>query len=115
MSLPRNEQERKEWIGDDWAEFSTDYLEPIYRLSLVDASKYANTHLCGDCRAQLIAVDEGDKYQIVCPKCGEVSEHTVITNHQAEDAHWGEIYGQAEITDAKPRRTEEEILKEIGF
>ena len=67
------------------------------------------------CRAQLIAIDEGDKYQIVCPECGEVSEHSVITNQQAEDADWNEIFGQMEINKAKPRRTEEEILKELGF
>ena len=115
MSLPCNEQERKEYIGDDWLTTSTDYLEPIYRTVLADASKFANTHRCGDCRAQLIAIDEGDKYQIVCPVCGEVSARSVITNQQAEDAHWNEIYGQAEINKAKPRRTEEDILKELGF
>lgn len=117
-SIPHypHESERMERIGDDWLIGGRDYLEPIYRLDLERAAKYANNHRCPECRAQLIAVDDGDKYQVVCPNGHEVSETTVITNQQAQLAEDAEVFGQMEINVASnPRRTEAEILKDLGF
>lgn len=116
---PKFNSERAEWIGDDWKDLQpVDYLEPIIFPELYEAEKYAKSHCCGECRQQLIVVaaDGAHAWQVVCPEGHESTRRTAITKQQAEQAEMAEHLGRIEIEAiSKPRRTEAEIMAELGY
>ncbi len=118
--IPQNpqEQERRELIGDDFFLTSRDYLEPICFADFSAADKFARGHRCAECLTQLTyKVDYiTDGYIVICPTCGEITKSSTITNHQAEVVESNIHAGRLEIAAANaPKRTEEQILKELGF
>ena len=116
--MSEQEFERQERIGDDWLLGSSNYLDPIAYADFALADKFARGHACAVCLAHLtVKVDYlADGYIVVCPQCGEITRSNTVTNHKAELAEDNTHMGKIEIAAANaPRRTEEEIMKDMGF
>jgi len=118
--IPQNpqESERMELIGDDWLLSSKDYLEPICYADESEAVKFARSHYCAVCLNQLDYKpdDLASGYVVFCRECGEITRSNTVTGHTAEVAQSNIIAGRMEIYAVNaPKRTEDEILKELGF
>lgn len=87
-------------------------LEPLIFNTEYEARKYAKRHACAFCLCDLQAMGR----EVECPDCGATHKHQFITRNQAKIATKERSIGTIEINAARrPRRSAEEIIKELGF
>jgi arylamine N-acetyltransferase len=117
-TMSEQEFERQERIGDDWITSARDYLEPIAYADEAMANKFSRTHCCAVCMAQLTYKRDylSDGYVVICEEHGEITKSNTVTNQQAQLALDSARMGSIEMNAAgKPKRSEAEILSELGF
>ncbi|MHC4413302.1 MAG: hypothetical protein ACYSW6_10115 [Planctomycetota bacterium] len=71
---------------------------------------------CGFCAGHLFKKFAPDrKYTAHCPEHGVMYEHTHISKHKAERVEQDTRVGGIELREPKKKRTEQEILSDLGF
>ena len=87
-------------------------LQPITFAHHHEAQKFTRYHVCALCLGELIV----DDLAVRCPEHGIAYEHTVTKRSKANQINSNVRVAKIDLEMfGKPRRTEEEILKELGF
>ncbi len=90
-------------------------LEPII-LDDGEANGFVRDRRCANCLGYLFLKPMLDrKWKVFCQKCGDIIEGGHIHESEAEKAEHKKLLGLRELRPDKPRRSEAEILAELGF
>ena len=92
-------------------------LAPL-RMTHADAALFARDNVCALCLGYLFLRDiEHDVYELECLECGKIMAHNYISKHIKDRIEQNNSAARIEMAmeDHKPRRSEADILKELGF
>lgn len=84
----------------------------------IEIGKFIRDHVCALCYGRLISKHADDrKWSANCITHGAIMDHNHVHRSQAEKADQNERMGLLELRDLqdKERRSEAEILEELGF
>jgi hypothetical protein len=92
-------------------------LEPI-TVPADEIGHFLRRRVCY-CGKRLTAIPHGDGFRAVCPEHGPVYDHSHTDAHAWAENHNGVLAAASELraveNESKPRQSEAEILKSLGF
>ena len=94
--------------------------KPVRAFNHIEASKIARDNGCGVCGSHIIIKQAyAYAYEFDCPQCGAVYQHMLVEKSKLEMSQAGITAGKLEMfqekLQAQPKRSEADILRELGF
>ncbi len=87
-------------------------IEPLRFSIPADAQRFAHRHVCGLCRAALVADGTG----VNCPNCGPAYAHSAVSRSKMEQVESDEHATLVDLGAEKyAGKSTETILTELGF
>ncbi len=95
--------------------FDNNLLDPL-TFEEGEIELFIRDNSCGLCGGHLFSMHAPDrKYTAHCPEHGAVTEHSHTSKYKAEQAKDNTRAGKSELRQPREKRSEKEILKELGF